>query len=183
MKLRIYDVRLAFAKTVFEAKAVTAGSDPRYAAAFILVPNHPALVEINNTIVTVANEKWGAKGPETLALLRKKLHICLHEGDEKPGYEGFPGNWFISASNAVRPRIVDRNNNPLVKTDGRPYSGCYVNAVIDIWAQDNTYGKRINASLMGVQFLRDGDAIGGCTPASEDDFEDLTVGANVEDFA
>lgn len=182
MKLKVNDVRLAF-PALFEAKAVNAESEPRYSAAFILVPSHPALVEINKAITLAANEKWGAKGPETLALLRKTLKICLHDGDEKPAYEGFAGNHFISASNKVRPHIVDRNKNPLVPVDGRPYAGCYVNAVIDIWAQENTYGKRINASLMGVQFLRDGDAFGGGAPAAEEDFEDLTVGANAEEFA
>lgn len=43
--------------------------------------------------------------------------------------------------------------------------------------------KGISASLGGVQFLRDDDAFGGGAPASEEDFEDLTVGANAEEFA
>jgi len=29
-----------------------------------------------------------------------------------------------------------------------------------LWAQNNQYGKRINAQLDGVQFVRDGDPFG-----------------------
>ena len=32
--------------------------------------------------------------------------------------------------------------------------------VIDVWAQNNQYGKRINAQLDGVQFVRDGEPFG-----------------------
>lgn len=193
MKLNLNDVRLVY-PAIFTAKAVATKatqkkadddeSNPlRFSACGLMTPNHSSLIDINNALSVVANAKWGVKGPATLALLRKTLKICLHEGDEKPDYEGFPGNWFISASNKVRPRIVDRNNAPLEEADGRPYAGCYVNMIVDIWAQDNSYGKRINATLMGVQFLRDGDALGVRNVASVDDFKDLTAGANAEDFA
>ena len=70
-----------------------------------------------------------------------------------------------------------------VEADGLPYSGCYVNASIELWAQDNNYGKRINASLRGVQFYRDGDAVaGGGGPASEDEFDDLAEGADADNL-
>ncbi|WP_155814796.1 ssDNA-binding protein, partial [Serratia symbiotica] len=114
--------------------------------------------------------------------LRSTLKICLHDGDEKAEYEGYPGNKFFSASNKARPRIVDRDNTILVQADGRPYAGCYVNAVIDIWAQDNKFGKRINASLGGVQFYQDGDAFAGGGIASEDDFGSLEDGADAGEF-
>jgi len=29
--------------------------------------------------------------------------------------------------------------------------GCYVNALLELYGQDNKYGKRINASLKGIQ--------------------------------
>lgn len=33
------------------------------------------------------------------------------------------------------------------EADGLVYSGCYVNARIELWAQDNANGKRVNAKL------------------------------------
>ncbi|WP_244126983.1 ssDNA-binding protein, partial [Xylella fastidiosa] len=73
------------------------------------------------------------------------------------------------------------DRTPLAAQDGRPYAGCYVNANIELWAQDNNYGKRINASLGGVQFLRDGEAFAGGGVASVEDFEDLSNVAELED--
>ncbi len=79
-----------------------------------------------------------------------------------------------------RPTVIDRDRTALIQADGRPYAGCYVNAVVDIWAQDNNFGKRINASLSGVQFLRDGDAFAGGGVAAPDDFDDISEGADAE---
>ena len=52
--------------------------------------------------------------------------------------------------------------------------------MIDIWAQDNNFGKRVNASLGGVQFLRDGDAFAGGGVAAPDDFDDISEGADAD---
>ncbi len=117
-----------------------------------------------------------------LKTLRSTLKVCLHDGDKKAEYEGYPNNKFVSASNKARPRVVDRDNSILVQADGRPYAGCYVNAVIDIWAQDNNFGKRINASLSGVQFLRDSDAFAGGGVAGEDDFDNIEEGTDAGEF-
>jgi hypothetical protein len=65
----------------------------------------------------------------------------------------------------------------LSASSGKVYSGCYVNASIELWAQDNKFGKRINATLMGVQFLRDGARLVGGGVASADDFEAIPEAA------
>lgn len=54
--------------------------------------------------------------------------------------------------------------------------------MLEFWAQDNKFGKRVNATLMGVQFFRDGDAFSGGGAASDDDFDDVTSGAESGDF-
>jgi hypothetical protein len=90
---------------------------------------------------------------------------------------------YVSASNKVAPLVVDKDKSPLSEASGRPYAGCYVNASLDIWAQDNSYGKRVNATLRGVQFFRDGDAFAGGAPASEDEFDDLSdTGGDADDL-
>jgi len=100
----------------------------------------------------------------------------LHDGDAKAEYEGFEGNKFVSARAKVRPTVFDQQRQELSEADGKPYSGCYVNASIELWAQDNSFGKRINAQLRGVQFLRDGDAFaGGSRPADADEFDEIAA--------
>ena len=79
----------------------------------------------------------------------------------------------IAAANEVRPLIVDRKGAPLSQEDGILFSGCYVNVLIDIWAQDNQYGKGLRAKLMGLQFVKTGEAFGGGRQANANDFGSL----------
>ena len=92
----------------------------------------------------------------------------------KTDYEGFAGNVYVSASNKSAPLIIDSDTTELTAQHGRPYAGCYVNASIDIYAQDNQYGKRINAMLRAVQFAGHGEAFGGSAPASASEFADIS---------
>ena len=133
----------------------------------------------------MAREKWKDKAAGTLTSLYKTGKVALHDGDEKAQYDGFAGNFFVTASaqeNAA-PTIIDRDRSPLTQRSGRPYPGCYVNVSLEFWAQDNAYGKRINAQLRGVQFYKDGDSFSAGRPASSDEFEDVSEGADAEDFA
>jgi hypothetical protein len=79
--------------------------------------------------------------------------------------------------------VLDGLKNPLVAADGKPYAGCYVNTTVEFWAQDNSYGKGIRCTLLGVQFLRDGDAFSAGSVATPDDFEALAEGAGADDLA
>ena len=167
--IQLKNVRLAF-PNLFEATSVN-GSEPSYSATFILPPDHPQIAEINKAIDAEATAKWGAKGAANAAALRAADKVCLHNGDTKADYAGFAGNLFINARNKVRPTIVDRDRSPLTIADGRPYGGCYVNAIVDIYAQDNNFGKRINASLKGVQFAKDGLPFSGGGVAAADAFD------------
>lgn len=174
MKLKLANVRLAFPQ-LFEAKTVNGEGKPAFSASLLVAPDDAQVKTINQAIDAVAKEKWGAKADAILKQMRATDKVCLHDGDLKEQYDGFPGNLYISARSAARPLVIDADKSPLTEKDGKPYAGCYVHASIELWAQDNNYGKRVNASLRGVQFLRDGDAFAGGAPASEDEFDDLSV--------
>lgn len=178
MKIRLQNVRLAF-PALFQPQTVANGEgDPAYSATFILEGRHPQIKEIKAAMADIAKQKWGAKADSTLTLLEKQGKTALHDGDLKSNYAGFAGNCYVSARNKTRPTVVDRDRTPLTAADGKPYGGCYVNAVVELWAQDNQYGKRINASLGGVQFFKDGESFGGGSSVVDaDDFDDLSVDA------
>lgn len=181
MKVTLKEVRLAFAQ-IWEPKAFQPGSPPKFNANFLFDPKSPNTKIVNDAIQAVAKEKWGAKAKEVLESVKGNPNkMCFRNGNTKPDYEGYPGNLFIGASSKVRPQILDRDKSQLSAADGRPYSGCWVNAVLDIWAQDNQYGKGVQCSLLGIQFVKDGDAFAGGSQASEDDFEDLSDGADAPD--
>jgi len=181
MIIKLRNVRLAF-PALFEAKTVNGEGAPAFSAAFILPKNHPQIKEINAAIDAVAKEKWGPKAEAILKQARAADKIALHDGDAKSEYDGFAGNMYISARNKSRPLVVDKDKTPLGQADGKPYAGCYVVASVEFWAQDNNYGKRVNASLRGVQFFADGDAFAGGGAASEDEFDDLGAGADADEL-
>lgn len=177
MKMMLTNVRGAFL-TLFEAKTVNGEGEPAYSGSFLIDPSttdgKKLVAQIEAAIEETAKAKWGAKADAILTAMRKNNKLALQDGDAKADYDGFAGMMFVSTRSKVRPLVIDRDRTPLTAADGRVYSGCFVNAQIELWAQDNSYGKRINAQLKGVQFVRDGDAFGGGgTPASADDFGDL----------
>lgn len=71
----------------------------------------------------------------------------------------------------IGPRKVKQDDGemrfPVVKSgdDNAPYSGCYVNVKVELWGQeaDGERGipNRINATILAVQFARDGESFGG----------------------
>ena len=180
MKVKLQNVRLAFPR-LFKAEQVNGEGDPQFSATFILHKNHPNVKDIESAILQVAKEKWADKADVVLKKINAELKTCLKDGDLKADLDGFAGNYFINASNKTRPYVINRDKTQLNPDDGVIYAGCFVYAVIDIWAMDNKFGKRICASLSGVQFYKDGDAFTGGGIASDDDFDDLSV--NEEEFS
>jgi hypothetical protein len=177
-KIRLENVRLTFPQ-LFEPKQVNGQGDPKFSASFLLPRDHPQLNAVAAAITEAATEKWGAKTADALKTLKAADRLAVHDGDAKADYDGYAGSVFINASNKIRPLVIGPQREPLAASDGKPYSGCYVSAIIDFWAQDNQFGKRVNASLLGVQFTRDGERLAGGGVAAADDF-DAIPDANVE---
>jgi len=150
--------------------------DGKFCVHAIIAPNHPAVAAIVAAQRAVATEKWKDKAPEVLAQLQAQDKLCIHRGDvNKPGQEAYAGKLFVSASNSVKPKIAVTLNGVTQEidksSDFAPYSGCIANVVVDVWAQDNKFGKRINATFTGIQFLKhDTRLSGGGRAASLDEF-------------
>ncbi len=181
-KIIVSEARLAFpdlftAKGFVDPKTGKAG-DPTFGATLLIDRSDASFRKVIEAEEDrVAQEKWGAKAKAVLAEIRANNRGAIKPGELKASYDGYEGCDFISCNNnKTRPTVVDRNGSPLVEADGKPYAGCYVLGHITLWAQDNAWGKRINANITGVQFLRDGDAFGGgATPSNPDDFADLSA--------
>ncbi len=111
--------------------------------------------------------------------------VCLRDGDLE-NWEGYEGHLYISANSADQPVLLDRVKDEkgkwveLTKTNGGPkklYAGAVVNMIVRIWAQDNEHGKRINAEIKAVQFVRHGTPFSGRAAVDpETAFDDDDVG-------
>ena len=94
----------------------------------------------------------------------------MRDGDEVE-YDGYAGCFSLKASTKKRPIVVNKDKTPLVEEDGKPYGGCYVNATVDFWVQNNAYGKRVNSTLLAVQFFKDGEPFADGAVGDVNDFD------------
>lgn len=182
--IRIENVRLSF-PGLFEAVQFEGKGDFNYRASFLVEPGSKADKQILAAIDAAATDKWGAKAEVNLAKAKANpQRICYVDGALK-SYDGYEGSWALSASRKLdkgRPGVYDKDKSPLSAGDGKPYAGCYVNAKIEFWAQDNQYGQAVRCTLIGVQFARDGDAFSAGSKPSDDDFDGIGEGAAAEDM-
>lgn len=158
-RILLKEVRLSF-PNLFEPKAGQDGGKARYSASFLLDKKEHAdqIKLIRAAIYSLALAEFGDKTKEMFE--KGKITPCLHQGSEKDwaGYD--ESNVYLSTSSDTRPHVVDRDQSPLAKDDGKPYAGCYVNGAVRLWVQNNQHGKRVNCELLGVQFVKDGEAFG-----------------------
>lgn len=179
MKVKLKNVRLSF-PDLFVARPFKAGDQPKFGAQFLVKKGSPLDKEIQAAILAVANAKWPGKGAGVVKTIKSNPNkYCYQDGDTRD-YDGYEGMMALSAKNAVRPLVLDRDKSPLTQEDGKPYAGCYVNATVEIFGYTNS-GNGISAELKGVQFVKDGDAFSAGSPADPDDFDDLSDGADADD--
>lgn len=180
MKIRLNNVRLSF-PGLFKAEAFKPGDDPKFKATFLIEKGSANHDIVEKAIAELAKVRWGAKAEAALKGMRNNPNkFCYQDGDTKT-YDGYEGMMALSAKSTVRPLVIDRDRSQLVEADGKPYAGCYVNASVELFGYENS-GNGISASLSGVQFVKDGDAFGGGSPAAVTDFDKLEEGADASDL-
>lgn len=173
--IMLRNVRLAF-PDLFVATQFEGAGKYSYKATFLVAPNSQTHKVVNDAIAKAASAKWGAKAAQILESVQgQSQKFCYIDGNKKD-YDGFENMWALATSRQQEsgpPKVIDRDMQDLTAADGRPYGGCYVNAKVQIWAQDNQWGKAVRASLITVQFVNDGDAFGGPGPATAEGFEEV----------
>ena len=168
--IKLANVRLSFPR-LFRPRAFQPGQDPRFEATFLLDPSDKAhaasIKEIQDTAQAILEEHFNGKVP-------KGVVMCFGDADEDDKeYDGYQGMFYISTSNKTKPTIVGRKLEELDEQSGVPYAGCYVNTNLTLWVMDNQFGKRVNANLRIVQFVRDGEAFGVRPADAAEEFEVL----------
>lgn len=141
----------------------------------------PVLKAIKLASKEAKTKAWGENEDKWPKL--KPDRLCWRDGDLE-NWDGYADHWYLSANAplADRPKVITNRKGADDKwmdaqpgTKGAPYSGCYVNATIEIWVQDNEHGKRVNAKLKAVQFVKDGEAFGASATDPNEDFDDDDV--------
>lgn len=175
--IKLQNVRLSF-NNLFEAEGFDGNDDLAYNAKFIIEKGSEADKAIRAALLKVADESFSGKGAEVIKKVSgDKSQFCYQPyGDD--------GEFMVLASKrkakAGRPMVVDTNKSPLTEADGKPYSGCYVNALVRPWAMASKGKHWIRCGLEGVQFVKDGEAFG--SRARPDDFDDVSVATGTDDL-
>lgn len=211
-KVKLAKVRLSmFNDSLFEAREFEKGDGKfRYSANFLIEKGDANHKAVEAAIKEAAEDKFGKKAAATVESLRGNNNkFCYRDGD-KTTMEDYAGMMVLAshrqqkagaphvyshkkhegklcnvdqAGNAYQPN----ENGKLEKVDPdfevkAPYSGCYVNATVEIYAQDGT-NSGIRCGLVAVQFHSDGDSFGGVSKGNPDDFGEIESGADAEDLS
>ena len=158
------EVRLSYCH-LFEPFAFD-NEEPKYSVMLIIPKSDKATMERIKRAQKAAIEmgvttKWNGKKP-------KSLYNTLKDGDEMDGEE-FANSWVLRASSKTAPGVVDGALNPITDST-EVYSGCYGRVSLNFFPYSAMGNNGISAGLNNVQFIRDGEPLGGRSRA-EDDFD------------
>lgn len=156
--LMLTGVRVCF-PALFE-RPIIAGDEGNWGAKLLLDPAKPEDVAQIKAVLTLM--KHAAQDSGKFEKMPPQDKRCLRDGNELARAE-YKDMYVVGASNDKGPPFVFNKKRQLVEdsTKNPIYSGCYADAQIQIWIQDNSYGKRINASLRGIGFVADGESFDG----------------------
>lgn len=175
-QFRLDGVRLSYLNC-FVAQAMEGGK-PKFSAVLLLdKKKHAAdIAKIEKLTERAALEKFGKK--VTLK------HVPLRDGNEKDGKEGYGDEvMFITAKSDNRPAVVDEKRNPVTAEDGKVYSGCYANVLIQLFAYKHpTGGNGVAVGLKAIQFAKHGPAFGAGPVDASKVFDEVPAGESAEDY-
>lgn len=184
MQVILKDVRLSYPDLWKPGKPMNPTDTPKYGGQFLFAPDSDAASVARSALMQVAQEMFGANWQAIVGAMEKSKK-CVRKGDEnltKEGAlrDGYAGNLYLVARNKVQPLIIGSRKGPdgqfpvLTEAGGKPYGGCFVNVKVDIKAMKafEQVPNQIYATLMTVQFLRDGDAF-GAAPGTAEGFDEV----------
>ena len=172
------NVRVSFPQLVEPKKTTNEKGEVRtaWSADFILAPDSPQFKQFMQQYMTLATDKWKERTQTILGMIQSdRKSRCYGNGSEKINkttllpYDGYDGNAYISAISNRQPQMIQPNGQPVDASNSMVYQaiargiygGCYVNAAIRPWLQENTHGRGIRCDLVAIQFSKDGDPFGG----------------------
>ena len=153
----------------WEPVSINGGAE-KYSTAVLIPKSDKKTIDAIEKAIDAAIEegiaKFGGKKPNKAA-----IKLPLRDGDIERDDEAYKGHYFINANSTNPPQIVDQRVQPILDRS-QVYSGCYARVSINFYAFNSNGNKGVAAGLGNIQFVRDGDPLGGKTLAS-DEFETL----------
>lgn len=176
VQLKISNARLSF-PFLFAPRKSKDGKPGSYGASFLIDKNDPQNAKIQAIVNNIISQAYPGKDPAFVATILNGIAfkdgakaINKDTGELIEGYDKTIA--YIQSSSKRKPLVQDINGNTLHEDDGTIYAGCIVHGVVNIWWQDNEHGKRVNAELLAVRKVADGESF-GVKRVSENIFNDM----------
>lgn len=165
---------------VHKAETNQLSGKTEYSISILIPQDDPQVAELKAKMQAVWVSKFGPeKGPKKLKSAMDSKNTRFLHFDEETGF--YRINLKRKESDGA-PMVLDRAKNKLEESSGKPYGGCYINVSFDLWVYDKQ-STGTSATLLGVQFVKDGEPFGGSSQPSDKDFEDLSDDGSEDPFA
>jgi hypothetical protein len=180
----ISNARLSFPHLIEPQKQMSENGKERisYNCELILAPNDPCFAQFMAKVQEMATAKWKEHTQQVLQIVGadRKLR-CYGSGAEKVNkktfapYDGYAGGVYITCGRDTPPQVIQADGKPIDPSNTMAYQqltrgmygGCYINAAVKPWMQENKYGRGVRCDLIAVQFAKDGEPFGeGAVDAS-----------------
>lgn len=160
---------------VFKPGQIQGAGEPMYSIEMLFDKATTKLSEIQRPLIVAAKDKWGDDKNEW----PKPLKWPFRDGDKprfnkktkkmevKPEHVGM---WVVKASSSAKyskPHVVGKDPKVALTDESELYPGCYARAHLKAHAYEFADKNGVKFILDGVQFIRDGKAIGGKKPADQ----------------
>lgn len=154
--------------------AVQEGQDPKYSCG-LMVPKSDAklLGEIAKAIAECGKESFGAGDKEAFA--KKQLNWPIRDGDDMLDSEGEPredtkGMYILTARSNKKPIVVGPDRSAFDVEN--VYAGGYARLNFSVGSYNTAGNRGVTFYLNAVQWMRDGERLGGGAPPVNDMFDD-----------
>ena len=181
----ISNARLSFphlAEPQRQVNEVTGKERISYNCELLLTPDHPGFAQFMAKYGEMALAKWKEHAQASMNLIQQERKTrCYGRGEEKINkktfqpYDGYAGHVYLTVGRDTPPQIIDGDGKPVDPTNTmayqaltrKMYGGCFVNAAVKPWLQDNKHGRGVRCDLVAIQFAKDGQPFGeGAVDAS-----------------
>lgn len=189
--IRLINVRASYPWVIKAQKNDSDDGEETYTYSVVALMPKDTHEEAKKACVAAINKlqaaaQAGMKGGKPFKYAAAKKFIkngdAVDDDGERLMGEEAAGMWVVSARERNRPLLRGPNKDPETgkaerltpaeaQQRGYFYGGCFVDVIIRPWAQDNKYGKRVNAGLTAIQFKKHGEPFGQGR-VSEDEIDD-----------
>jgi hypothetical protein len=171
-------VRLSFphiAAPQEQVNEVTGTKRISYNGELIMPQNHLSFAQFMTRYHELALNAWKENAVAVMQMILQDRKVrCFGRGEEKINkktfqpYDGYAGNVYVTVGRDTPPQLIQDNGQPIDPSNSmayqqiarKMYGGCFVNAAVKPWVQQNKHGNGVRCDLIAIQFAKDGEAFG-----------------------